>query len=219
MKQSSSYRPIVIILFSVFYLSNVSADISRSYEGYEVFNKYCFICHGVEGKGDGPLARKLDTMPANLTDNKKLSERTDSELVRIIEGTSPHGTVSSDMPRWRNAISSSQVRSLVTYIRYLHKSEHALPGNPGLGKKVYDNYCVQCHGPHGRADGVLTRVYSMEPVDHTDAELMNKITNEKLRKIIDDGGTGSSLMPGWKEVLTEDEINAVISYIRLISAH
>jgi cytochrome c oxidase cbb3-type subunit 3 len=203
----------------MFFSSNVTADISKSYEGYEVFNKYCFICHGEEGKGDGPLAKKLKTPPANLTDNARLEKRTDKELVRIVEGTSPHGTVSSDMPSWRNAISNSQVRSLVAYIRYLHRGKHALPGNPGLGKKVYDSYCVQCHGPHGKADGVLTRVYSMEPVDHTDAERMNKITNKKLSAIITDGGTGSSLMPGWEGVLTEDEINAVISYIRLIAAH
>jgi len=218
MKQPSLYRLIIIALFSILFSSSVLADFSKSFEGYEVFNKYCFICHGEEGKGDGPLAKRLGTPPANLTDNNRLGKRTNQELIRIVEGSAPHGTVSADMPPWRIAISYTQVRSLVAYIRYLHKGKHSLPGDPGLGKNVYDNYCVQCHGPYGEGDGVLTRVFKMEPANHTDVKRMDKISNAKLRAIITDGGSGSSLMPGWKSTLTKDEINAVISYIRLIAA-
>ena len=219
MKQSSLYKFIIVTLFGLLCSSNVMADFSKSFEGYEVFNKYCFICHGEKGKGDGPLAKKIGTPPANLTDNNRLGKRTDKELIRIVEGTSPHGTVSAEMPPWRIAISRSQVQSLVSYIRYLHRGKNDLPGNPGSGKKVYDNYCIQCHGSYGEGDGVLTRVFPMKPADHTNAERMDKITNKKLREIIAKGGAGSSLMPGWAKILSKDEINDVMSYIRLIVAH
>ncbi len=225
MKQSSLYKLIIITLFSILFSSNAVADISKSFEGYEVFKKYCFICHGEEGKGDGPLAHKIGTPPSDLTNDNILGKRTDKELIRIVEGSSPHGKstdsglLSTGMPRWGIAISHSQVRSLVAYIRYLHRGKHKLIGNPASGREVYDNYCIQCHGDHGEADGVLTRVYSMEPADHTDADRMDRINNKKMRTIITKGGVGASLMPGWSGILSKDEINDVISYIRLIAAH
>ena len=210
---------ILLILIGVFQSTKVYADFSRSYDGYKTFNTYCFICHGTDGKGNGPLADKLDTQPADLTDNNRLSKKTDRELLRIIEGKAPHGQISTDMPRWGIAIPISKIQSLVAYIRYLHKGAHPLPGNPKQGKKVYDSYCKQCHAADGEGDGVLTKIFDMEPANHTDATVMDKISNKRMRKIISKGGAGSSFMPGWKGMLTEDEINAVISYIRLIAAN
>ncbi len=36
-------------------------------KGVDLFKFYCAVCHGVDAKGDGPLAPQLKTMPANLT--------------------------------------------------------------------------------------------------------------------------------------------------------
>ncbi|MCK5263559.1 MAG: c-type cytochrome [Gammaproteobacteria bacterium] len=222
MKQIPQYKLIILTLFSMLFSSNSVADISKSFSGHQVFNKYCFICHGEQGKGDGPLASKLDLPPSDLTNDNLLSKRTDKELIRIVEGSLPHGKMTdngSTMPRWGIAISHTQVRSLVAYIRYLHRGKHKLTGDPDSGKDNYDRYCIQCHGDYGEGDGVLTRVYSMEPADHTDAEHMDKVSNKKLRAIITKGGAGASLMPGWSGILSKKEINDVLSYIRLIAAH
>lgn len=219
MKQSSLYKLIITSMLGMLFSTNAAADYSKSFEGYKVFNKYCFICHGAEGKGDGPLAKKIETKPADLTDNNRLSKRTDKELIRIIEGSAPHGTVSSDMPSWNAALSYTQIRSLAAYIRYLHRGQNGISGNPVAGKEVYDNSCVQCHGYDGEGDGVLTRVYSMNPANHTNAERMDKMSNEQIRDIIAKGGAGKSLMPGWEGILSKQEIEDVISYIRLMAAH
>ena len=219
MKQLSQYKLFFIIMFSMLFSTNAAADYSKTFEGYKVFNKYCFICHGAEGKGNGPLAGKIGTAPANLADDTRLSKRTDQELIRIIEGSAAHGTVSSDMPQWSRALSYTQIRSLVSYVRYMHRGKNGLTGNPTAGKEIYDSSCAQCHGDDGEADGVLTRVYSMSPANHTDAARMDKISNEKMKEIISKGGPGASLMPGWDGILSEDEIDDVISYIRLIAIH
>ena len=225
MNQPSHYRLIIITLFSMLFSSNINAEFSKSFEGYQVFNTYCFICHGKDGKGNGPLASKIGTPPTDLTDDTILSKRTDKELKRIVEGSLPHGNATdsksakTNTPRWGVAISHVQIRSLVSYIRYMHRGKHQLPGNPISGKEVYDTYCIQCHGPYGEGDGVLTRVYPMETADHTNATEMDKISTRKMLSIINKGGPGSSLMPGWKNILTDKEINDSISYIRLIAAH
>jgi mono/diheme cytochrome c family protein len=154
-----------------------------------------------------------------LTDDARLSKRTDKELIRIIEGSAPHGTVSSDMPQWNRALSYTQIRSLASYVRYMHRGKFKLTGDPVSGKAIYDGSCAQCHGDDGEGDGVLTRVYSMSPANHTNAKRMDAMNNEAMRAIIANGGPGKSLMPGWKGILSKQEIEDVMSYIRLMAAH
>jgi len=51
--------------------------------GAAAYKKYCAFCHGVTGKGDGPLAPK-DSNPADLTDAKWDHGSTDGEIFTVI---------------------------------------------------------------------------------------------------------------------------------------
>lgn len=72
-----------------------------------MFREYCAPCHGVTGKGNGPAAPALKSVPADLT---MLSARNggkfpDRRVRRYIEGLdelSAHG--SRDMPVWGKAL-------------------------------------------------------------------------------------------------------------------
>jgi mono/diheme cytochrome c family protein len=72
-----------------------------------MFREYCASCHGVTGKGNGPAAAALKSVPADLT---MLSARNggkfpDTRVRRYIEGLdeiSAHG--SRDMPVWGKAL-------------------------------------------------------------------------------------------------------------------
>ena len=63
----------------------------------------CMSCHGLDGKGDGPMARTLSTMPADLT---RISQRNGGEfparaIYDMIDGRGvipAHGQ--RDMPIW-----------------------------------------------------------------------------------------------------------------------
>lgn len=218
MKQMMMWK-LPVILAIVISSSNAFADHSTSFDGYRIFRANCSVCHGLDGTGNGPLASKLETKPADLTNSDSLKKKSDRELFKIIEGSAPHGQVSDDMPRWGLALPQAQIRSLLTYVRYLHSSEHPVSGNPVMGKQIYDNNCAICHGSDGRGEGTITKIYDMEPADHTDASSMNRMSNEKIYSIISDGTKGAKLMPGWKNILSEKEIGDVISYIRLLSVH
>ena len=216
MKQTMSWKLAAILAIGLLY-TNAFADYSLSFDGYRIFRTNCFVCHGLDGTGNGPLAGKLETKPADLTDNDSLEKKSDRELFKIIEGTEPHGQVSDDMPQWGLAIPHTQIRSLVAYVRFLHRSKHPVTGNPQMGKRIYDDNCTICHGPGGKGEGTITKVYDMEPADHTDAGSMNRMSNEKIRSIIVNGSKGAKLMPGWKGIMSDKEIEDVISYIRLLS--
>lgn len=67
------------------------------------FERLCAVCHGLEAKGDGPVAQYLTTKPANLTQISKRNKGTFPfwRVYRMIDGRElvrPHGT--REMPVW-----------------------------------------------------------------------------------------------------------------------
>jgi len=71
--------------------------------GAEIFRNYCAACHGLDGRGNGPVAPALKHKVPDLTRiSKRAGGKFSSVRVRdIIEGTetlSGHG--SRDMPIW-----------------------------------------------------------------------------------------------------------------------
>ncbi|MFO7593876.1 MAG: c-type cytochrome [Pseudomonadota bacterium] len=193
-----------------------NAAASDAFEGYKLYKSYCMVCHGVEGQGDGPLASKLGgSSPADLTNAAHVGKRSDKELFQIIQGTADHAEIDGKMPRWGLAISGPQIKSLVAYIRFLHESNHNVLGDPELGKQIYLKSCAACHGPSGKGDGVMTNVLDMQPADHTKSGSMGAVSNERLLEVVRNGGNG--YMPAWKGILSDEEITAVVGYIRLLS--
>ncbi|HZP44769.1 MAG TPA: cytochrome c [Candidatus Binataceae bacterium] len=75
--------------------------------GKGLFRAHCAQCHGMDGKGDGPVAPALKVKPANLTllAQKNGGTFPEQEVTDAIKGTSQiraHGTGigQSPMPVW-----------------------------------------------------------------------------------------------------------------------
>ena len=71
--------------------------------GKQMFRDYCAACHGMEGKGDGPVARFLRTPPADLEalaqhNGGKYPADKVAATLRLGTDSGAHGT--SDMPTW-----------------------------------------------------------------------------------------------------------------------
>lgn len=205
-------------VFCLLGLAVGNLQASETYQGYQLYNQTCYLCHGEDGKGKGPLATKLDASVTDLTDGGQLKTATDQWLFRLIQGTVKHGS-SNGMPQWGLALADPQINAIVSYVRFLQRSTHQLPGDPEVGEQVYMSKCAACHGRHGKGDGLLTDVMKIKPTDHTDSEKMKRVSNIRMMEVITYGTTGNSLMPGWEGRLTEEEIAGVTSYIRLLSKY
>lgn len=77
--------------------------------GREMFENYCAVCHGKDGKGAGPAASALKTAPTDLSSLAKSSggKYPASHVAAVIRGqatTAAHG--SQDMPVWGPLFSS-----------------------------------------------------------------------------------------------------------------
>ena len=106
-------------------------EMRQSVAGREVFRLYCAACHGVAGRGDGPLASNMRRKPADLTEiAKRNGNQFPSDMVfRTIDGRQPvRGHGGPDMPVWGDAFARSggnatptsvqeTIESLVSYIQ------------------------------------------------------------------------------------------------------
>jgi high-affinity iron transporter len=84
--------------------------------GAAVFSKYCSLCHGAGGAGDGRAALVQKVPPANLT----ISTRARSYKIQIVrEGGAPMGR-SSSMPAWRDVLTEAEIADVVEYVQSLN---------------------------------------------------------------------------------------------------
>jgi len=94
-------------------------------EGKRVYDANCAACHGMDARGDGPLAGSFDPAPADLVaSGVHVSVRGlqvvisvphySSELLRerITGGNEP-------MPAWKDILTREQIDDLVLYVRSL----------------------------------------------------------------------------------------------------
>lgn len=85
--------------------------------GQVAYGKYCKFCHGVDAKGDGPLAPK-DTHPPSLLDAKWDHGSTDGEIfMGIKEGIGPK----FDMKPMKAKMMDADIWNTVNYLRDLAK--------------------------------------------------------------------------------------------------
>jgi len=113
-------------------VKHVPITNAPSTSGKEMFKSYCAVCHGVDGKGNGPAASAMKTTPADLTAlaQKDGGKYPASHVAAVIHGqamTPSHG--SQDMPVWGPLFSSisqghegqvlQRITNLVSYIETL----------------------------------------------------------------------------------------------------
>ena len=86
------------------------------------------------------------------------------------------------------------------------------------GRRAYRKYCVQCHGYNGQGDGPSAQALEPPPRDHTDAEVMDPISDVILADTIVYGGVdlGFPGMPAFP-LQEGDELVALVAYVRSLS--
>ena len=112
----------VVSIFLHFDFSQIMAAEKPLFKnGESIYKWYCTPCHGDEGNGNGFNAKNLDPRPANHTDPKLMTRRTDEELSDAISGGGRRVGKSTLMPPWGNTFDKAKIKSLVQYLRKLCK--------------------------------------------------------------------------------------------------
>jgi len=89
-----------------------NAAIANSGRG--IFMQNCAVCHGVAGKGNGPISKSMTKKPANFTRPYYTAFSDAMWFYRVSEGVA--GT---RMPRWNKTLSEQDIMYLVAYLKTL----------------------------------------------------------------------------------------------------
>ncbi len=94
---------------------------------------------------------------------------------------------------------------------------------PNLGKTIYQVHCAPCHGSDGKGDGFAASELNPGPRDFTSGKYKFRSTksgsiptDDNLKQVINNGLHGTS-MPGWKEFISGDSLEAIVTYIKSLS--
>ena len=88
------------------------------------------------------------------------------------------------------------------------------------GKRVFEKYCVWCHGDATPAGPSNRSNVTPTPAVITDGAALNGLSDEYMQNIITLGGSAlgkSAMMPPYGETLKENDIRAVIAYARAVA--
>jgi len=96
-----------------------------------------------------------------------------------------------------------------------------LPAWPSYGAEnpasFFNDICSVCHGAGGKGDGPSAAGLHPKPADFSDCKVMAADSDQTLYKIIREGGQSvgrSTVMPSWKDALSDDQIRSLVKYIR-----
>ena len=146
--------------------------------GSAVYADKCAVCHGAEGKGDGPAAAISSPRPRNFSKGHIKFRTTpfgkiptDEDIFTMISLGMPGTT----MPAWKH-LPANDRHSLVLHLKTLSKKfakfvtkgkTHkviVVPEPPDFtldslarGKELFIQNCSACHGVKGRSDGASTK--------------------------------------------------------------
>jgi len=95
-------------------------DATAIARGHQLFQTYCLMCHGSDGKGTGPMARTLPHPPADLTHHfHRAPGDGDAYLFwRVSEGgqVEPFKSSQSAMPAFKAVLSAEQRWDVLAYV-------------------------------------------------------------------------------------------------------
>jgi mono/diheme cytochrome c family protein len=81
-------------------------------------------------------------------------------------------------------------------------------------KENWEKNCTKCHGPDGKGKTRMGEKLAMK--DYTDAKVQDSLKDEAMTKAIKDGVKDGekTKMKGFGDVLSDDEIKALVKYVR-----
>ena len=100
------------------------------------------------------------------------------------------------------------------------KEQNPLPAtaeNIHRGQQAFSSYCAACHGLDGQATGVPFAAAMSPPIPELNSPSVQAYTDGQLKWVITNGLSPSG-MPSAKGLLRDEEVWAIVSYLRHLPA-
>jgi mono/diheme cytochrome c family protein len=181
----------------------------------------CLGCHEVQGEG-GRIGPPLDGLGERLLPSFVLEMVLDP--VRAAPGSPmPHQPMpardAARLARW--LLDLGTPRPLVDRLS-LADAGHPARSEPidgTRGATLYERHCSACHGREGRGDGWNASRLPVPPAVHADSAAMSARPDDTLFDGIHAGAwvlDGSPRMPAFGDMLSVEDIRALVAHIRTL---
>lgn len=174
-------------------IAPIRATAANINQGSIYYNRYCEMCHGPRGKGDGKVGTMYKPPPVDLTSGRTAG-LTDGGIYHAMLTGPGHGPVleKTVLPQYR--------WPLVLYVRRLASGAGPMPRL--TGRQIFETYCAPCHGPNGnKMPDWKLKVRGM--------------STPAIQSQVRNGGGG---MPPFKSRLSNDQISRVSDYVRHLAS-
>jgi cytochrome c oxidase cbb3-type subunit 2 len=206
--------------------------------GAKEYRRYCVVCHGELGDGNGESAQWIEPKPRDFTLGVFKCRSTPTGTLPTDEdlyNTIARGLDRSNMPPW-NTFTNQERADLVAWIKhYSARWQSEKPGDPiqippepevtpervKAGQEVYAKVqCWKCHGAEGRGNGPSASTLQddlgrpIQPYNFTEsARPKCGSTDRDLYKIFMTGLDGTP-MPSFADNIKPDEAWDLVFYLR-----
>ncbi len=178
--------------------------------GQKLFADNCSGCHGDFGEGGANPTRQGDII-APISTAEYLSTRDDFTLKAIISQGQPNFGMSPFGSSNGGPLSDDEISAIVDYIRSWEANPPVeLPPEINAqqlsvkGPEIYQELCAQCHGLKGEG-GVGPAL--------NDPQFQASNTDQAIFDTINNGHNATSMI-AWGEILSSDQIQQLVIYIR-----
>ncbi len=182
--------------------------------GAQLFAENCSGCHGQFGEG-GPNPSRADDTIAPISSAEFLKTRDDITLRNIIAQGQPNFGMSPFGSAYGGPLNDDQTDAIVAFIRSWEANPPVeLPpevssGQAALtGAQLYTNICARCHGPNG--EGGIALAFS-------DPAFQARYDDQTLFDAISKGREATPMI-AWGEILTPDQIEQLVRFVRSLKA-
>ncbi|MBI2976954.1 MAG: c-type cytochrome [Chloroflexi bacterium] len=181
--------------------------------GGQLYAQNCSPCHGQFGEG-GPNPTRAGDIIAPISAGEFLKTRDDITLRAIISQGQPNFGMSPFGAAYGGPLSDDEVDSVVAFMRSWEANPPVeLPTEVAqaqaaalTGDQLFANVCSRCHGPLGEG-GIGPAL--------NDPAFQAKYNDQALYDLISKGHAASQMI-AWGEVLTTEQIQQLVRYVRAL---
>ena len=210
MSDSISLKSIVLVLLVC---TPVMTGAGETGETERLYAETCSVCHGEQGDGNSHASAGLKPPPKDFTTPAARQQLTREYMINIIANGKP-GTA---MMGFASQLNEEQISGLADYItdRFMKdKTGVGIVGESGSsGKAIYALTCSVCHGEDGSGAVWGKSSLNPPPVNFRLQDRIRDLPRERMIYSVTHGRAGTA-MTAFKTQLDEDEIEAVVDYIR-----